>query len=334
MASENNKGKKGTSRLRPVWVVLIALVVLVAGVIVVVNLPRGSVQTADVSVIGMDTQIQTIEETVAVEQTTVKIDMESCSGVVGTKFIVTATVTPANTEKALQWKSNDDKIMKVSSDGIVEITGVGTAALTATVGDVSDSIIVEGLADDEAKSSLNLPNVADAGSAAGAPTEADGGDGTGNGDSSVTASEDADATQAATQPVATTPTVAATAAPTVKATEAVVSNGLRSYDLPEVLVGYGYESNGANVYTYGEADSYAGEVIVQPNLVIIYIKKATEDFSSSIQDVLEDLLPDEHAQAWNNYTMATTDRTFTLEGRTVRIVTAGNGGHSQIVVYN
>ncbi|MDD5872435.1 MAG: hypothetical protein PUD90_03140, partial [Clostridia bacterium] len=58
------------------------------------------------------------------------------------------------------------------------------------------------------------------------------------------------------------------------------------------------------------------------------------DSDSAVQSVLQNLLPDEYTQAWSNYTSATTDRTFILEGRTVRIVTAGNGGHSQIVVYN
>ncbi len=38
---------------------------------------------------------------------------------------------------------------------------------------------------------------------------------------------------------------------------------------------------------------------------------------------------------WNNYLSAsTTDRTFTVDGRMVRIVVATGGGHSQIVIYN
>ena len=73
---------------------------------------------------------------------------------------------------------------------------------------------------------------------------------------------------------------------------------------------------------------------MQPDVSIIYIKKNSADYESAVQSVLQNLLPDEYTQAWSNYTSAATDRTFTLEGRTVRIVTAGNGGHSQIVVYN
>ena len=114
----------------------------------------------------------------------------------------------------------------------------------------------------------------------------------------------------------------------------VVSRGLRSYQLADVLGGLGFHSTGDNVFVYGDGDDYSGEIIVQPDVSIIYIKKNSADYESAVQSVLQNLLPDEYTQAWSNYTSAATDRTFTLEGRTVRIVTAGNGGHSQIVVYN
>lgn len=333
MHSGNKNNDKKNTRIRPVWYVVFAVIVIAIVFAVVAKWPKHSEGGASVNVVGIETEIKTIEETRAIEKTYVKIDLESCKVVVGTKFIVTATVTPANTEKALQWKTNDEKVFKVSKDGIIEITGEGTAALTATVGDVSDSIIIEGVASADSKSRLDLPGYDEA------VKGTNGDDGQNpqpNKDEQGSNSEQKEtASQGTMIPGQTMPvqTIAPTQSVPVEP-PTVVSRGLRSYDLPEVLADYGYKGTGNNVYTYGEGDSYAGEIIVQPNLTIIYIKKNTGDFENAIQNVLTELLPDDHGQAWGNYVSASTDRTFTLEGRMVRIVTAGNGGHSQIVVYN
>ena len=68
--------------------------------------------------------------------------------------------------------------------------------------------------------------------------------------------------------------------------------------------------------------------------VLSYIKQRNGTFDSRINNVLAQLLPEEHNQVWSNYLSAATDRTFTAEGRRVRIVAATGGGHSQIVIYN
>ena len=67
---------------------------------------------------------------------------------------------------------------------------------------------------------------------------------------------------------------------------------------------------------------------------VIYIKQRSGTFDSMIQSTLSALLPSEAGQVWNNYLSSSSDKTFTVDGRRVRIVTALNGGHSQIVVYN
>ena len=284
MSNKKNSRKSSTNsstmRLRPVWVVVLCIL----AVLLVILLFRACSKTDDdtssnasISVIDMNAGVQTIEETRAVEQTSVKIDIPSCKVVVGEKIYVTATVTPANTDRSLQWKSSDDKVFRVSQDGIVEITGTGT-----------DNTDADSNADND-----------------GQP-------------------------QQETQAAAARPKTTQAAMPSVK----VVSRGLRSYQLADVLGGLGFHSTGDNVFVYGEGDDYSGEIIVQPDVSIIYIKKNSADYESAVQSVLQNLLPDEYTQAWSNYTSAATDRTFTLEGRTVRIVTAGNGGHSQIVVYN
>lgn len=343
LKSQNNKNsetKPGKMRLRPVWAVIFAvlLILIIAALVKHFSGNDDSVNDANIDIIDLNADVQTIEDTRPAAQTVVKIDLQSCRITVGEKIYVTATVTPANTDKSLQWKSSDEKVFKVSPEGILEVVGVGTAALSATVGDVSDAIVIEGVESADSKSQLDLPGYDEVKDKEDdkAPTEpetARDSDGTQQETASYGQPEGQTGQTATQLPLAQT-TQAATLPVTPSSAPQEESRGLRSQQLPEVLGNYGYSPSGDNVYAYGEGDSYSGEIIVQPNLVIIYIKNITPEYSRSIQNVLEELLPDEHEQAWNNYTSATTDRTFTLEGRKVRIVTAGNGGHSQIVVYN
>lgn len=111
-------------------------------------------------------------------------------------------------------------------------------------------------------------------------------------------------------------------------------NGDNSGSISDGLSGIGFTQRYSNVYVCEENDTYYGEIITQPNVTIIYIKQRSGTFDSRIQTVLARLLPDEYGQVWSNYLSANTDRTFTAEGRRVRIVVAPNGGHSQIVIYN
>lgn len=120
-------------------------------------------------------------------------------------------------------------------------------------------------------------------------------------------------------------TVIAAVTPAMVTTAAKISDGLS---------GIGFTQRYSNVYVCEENDTYYGEIITQPNVTIIYIKQRSGTFDSRIQTVLARLLPDEYGQVWSNYLSANTDRTFTAEGRRVRIVVAPNGGHSQIVIYN
>ena len=79
------------------------------------------------------------------EITTVEILMDDTAIPVGTTFMAAAIVEPADTDKALIWTSSNDDVMTVKQDGLVTVKGTGTAALTATVGDVSDAIAIEGI---------------------------------------------------------------------------------------------------------------------------------------------------------------------------------------------
>ena len=110
--------------------------------------------------------------------------------------------------------------------------------------------------------------------------------------------------------------------------------GKTSGDIGEVLNKEGFTQEYSNVYVYTDGGTYYGEIITQPDVSIIYIKQRNDGFDARIKGVLAQLLPESCNQVWNNYVSATTDRTFTVEDRKVRIVTASRGGHSQIVIYN
>ena len=88
------------------------------------------------------------------------------------------------------------------------------------------------------------------------------------------------------------------------------------------------------IYAKLQMNNYYGDIITQSNVTIIYIKKRNSEFDSRINNVIENLIPGNSQMIWNNYLSASTDRTFTVDGRMVRIVVATGGGHSQIVIYN
>lgn len=54
---------------------------------------------------------------------TVEIEFEDSAVLVGTRFKVTAIVTPSDTDKALLWSSSDDSVFSVDENGIVTVKG-------------------------------------------------------------------------------------------------------------------------------------------------------------------------------------------------------------------
>lgn len=251
------------------------------------------------------------------EITTVEILMDDTAIPVGTTFMAAAIVEPADTDKALIWTSSNDDVMTVKQDGLVTVKGTGTAALTATVGDVSDAIAIEGIESAAAGSKNGYTVYTGNGSilkpSSSVPEGSSAGSGSGTGSSySDNGSYSYNST----------------------GNNSTGSDGKTSSDIGEVLNKEGFTQEYSNVYVYTDGGTYYGEIITQPDVSIIYIKQRNEGFDARIKGVLAQLLPESCNQVWNNYVSATTDRTFTVEDRKVRIVTASRGGHSQIVIYN
>ena len=329
-------------------------------------------------------------------ETEVEIEFEDCAVPVGTQLKMTALVVPENTDQALIWSSSDSSVAEIDKDGILTVKAMGTTVVTATVGTVSDSVVIEGIENVAQGSKNNLPvytgttlaknNASGSGSASGSmssggtsagsgsdsgstgtgggqaggswtgsgssgsgsydggsgDSDSDGGDDSGSTDSgsgssggssnggSGTTGGSSGSNSGNNDDSSTNGGNSSNNSNSGSNT----GNGDNSGSISDGLSGIGFTQRYSNVYVCEENDTYYGEIITQPNVTIIYIKQRSGTFDSRIQTVLARLLPDEYGQVWSNYLSDNTDRTFTAEGRRVRIVVAPNGGHSQIVIYN
>lgn len=266
------------------------------------------------------------------EITTVEILMDDTAIPVGTTFMAAAIVEPADTDKALIWTSSNDDVMTVKQDGLVTVKGTGTAALTATVGDVSDAIAIEGIESAAAGSKNGYTVYTGNGSILKPSSSVSAGSSAGSG--SGTGSSYSDNGSYSYNSTGNNSGYSAGTGSSHENSNSTGSDGKTSSDIGEVLNKEGFTQEYSNVYVYTDGGTYYGEIITQPDVSIIYIKQRNEGFDARIKGVLAQLLPESCNQVWNNYVSATTDRTFTVEDRKVRIVTASRGGHSQIVIYN
>lgn len=329
-------------------------------------------------------------------ETEVEIEFEDCAVPVGTQLKMTALVVPENTDQALIWSSSDSSVAEIDKDGIFTVKAVGTTVVTATVGTVSDSVVIEGIENVAQGSKNNLPvytgttlaknNASGSGSASGSTSsggtsagsgsdsgstgtgggqaggswtgsgssgsgsydggsgdsDSDGGDDSGSTDSGSGSSGGSSNGGSGTTGGSSGSNSGNNDGSSTNGGNSSnnsnsgsnTGNGDNSGSISDGLSGIGFTQRYSNVYVCEENDTYYGEIITQPNVTIIYIKQRSGTFDSRIQTVLARLLPDEYGQVWSNYLSANTDRTFTAEGRRVRIVVAPNGGHSQIVIYN
>ena len=329
-------------------------------------------------------------------ETEVEIEFEDCAVPVGTQLKMTALVVPENTDQALIWNSSDSSVAEIDKDGILTVKAVGTTVVTATVGTVSDSVVIEGIENVAQGSKNNLPvytgttlaknNASGSSSASGSTSSggtsagsgsSSGSTGTGggqaggswtdsgssgsgsydggSGDSDSDGGDDSGSTDSGSGSSGGSSnggsgtTGGSSGSNSGNNDDSSTNggnpsnnsnsgsntgNGDNSGSISDGLSGIGFTQRYSNVYVCEENDTYYGEIITQPNVTIIYIKQRSGTFDSRIQTVLARLLPDEYGQVWSNYLSANTDRTFTAEGRRVRIVVAPNGGHSQIVIYN
>ena len=369
MDMQKNNSKKKKKRLKPVPVLVLVTVLIgsiVSLALVFGDKPKKESVNVSISDVGGGTNKSDTNASNYVIQTTVSIDMDSCAIPIGTTLKVTASIDPVETEKTINWSSSDENVFTVDSEGIITIKGKGTSALTATLGSTSDAIVIEGISNDDSAKSLNgLPifNLINSAATSSNGTSSNGASSNGtssNGTSSNGTSSNGTSSNGTSNNSNTVNNTGNTTDPVTNntnntgstnnnagnsgassnpvnsnsGTNSGTNSGLKSTELNGSLSDFGYSKVLSNVFVYQENNTYYGEIVIQSNVTIIYIKQRCEGYDQKIKQVIASLLPIENAQVWSNYISASSDRTFTVEGRMVRIVTAFNGGHSQIVIYN
>ena len=354
---KKNNIKKKKRRLKPVPILVLVTVligIIISLVLVFGEKPKKESVNVSISDAGVGANAVDEKASNTLLDATVSIDMDSCAIPIGTTLKVTASIDPVEVEKTINWSSSDENVFTVDSEGIIIIKGKGTSALTATLGSTSDAIVIEGiLNNDTAKSQNDLPIFNLIASSA---TSSNGtlSNGTSSNGTSISGtsnnSSTVNNTGNTTNPVSNNTNNASGTnntgnngnssnpvnpdSGTNNGTNSGTNSGLKSTELNGSLNEFGYSKVLSNVYVYQENNTYYGEIVIQSNVTIIYIKQRCEGYDMKIKQVIASLLPIENAQVWSNYIAASSDRTFTVEGRMVRIVTAFNGGHSQIVIYN
>ena len=324
--------------------VIILMGIILAAVLAVVliisfNKSDGNEQQADVNVSKINLKpSQAQYEYEVKEGTQIDILFENTAIPVGTSLKVTAIVSPDDNEKSLIWTSSNEQVFSVDKDGVITINGVGTATLTATVGSVSDAVVVEGITKVSQGSSNGFVvytgnnnngkgNTYDSSGEHGQQEDIGTGLGHGqqeNGQKGSASSENSQTGGVTSENNQSVP----------GNTDNSQKGGNSSDDIGSMLSGNGFEQTVSNVYVCRQDGVYYGEIVTQSNVTIIYIKQRSAAFDNRIQSVIENLLPGNSAYVWNSYVSASTDRTFTVDNRMVRIVVATGGGHSQIVIYN
>lgn len=369
-------------RIKPVPVIILGVVTvaIIAGIGIFAigntsDKQQNSSATVSVSKKNLKDSNSTSTEPVKAA-TTVEIQWEDSAVPVGTSFKVTAIVTPQDTEHALVWSSGNQDVCTIDSEGVVTVRSAGNAAITATVGTVSDSVIIQGIDSVSAGSDRGLP-VYTGDSYVSAGQNNGGSNDNSNGNTSTGDSQSGVSSGGSQQGQRSNGSIGVSSginsSSNISDDNSDISDdnnggssdngsdngynyntdngsydnnnggydnnsgshdGASSSDIAGYLPQIGYTQRMSNVYVCEDGDTYYGEIIIQPNVTIIYIKQRSGTFDSMIQSTLSALLPSEAGQVWNNYLSSSSDKTFTVDGRRVRIVTALNGGHSQIVVYN
>ena len=342
--------KNNKLKIKPIWIGVAAVALTAAIVLIIVAVTGSSdkdTEKVNVNLNNVDLNNGAGGASVGnKEKTTVEIQMTDSAVLVGKRFKMVAVVTPANTEQALVWSVSDDNILEVTNDGVVTVKAVGTATVSATVGDVTDAVIIEGIAriEDGSKNKFPIYTLADNAVSGDESTGSNGGNGsagssnsgsTGSaGSNGGSGSSNSGSAGSSNSGSAGSSNSESTGSNGGSGSSNSGSTGSNSESIGGQLPGMGFDQTYSNVYVCNENGTYCGEIITQPDVTIIYIKERSGAFDSKIKNVLMTMLPKEYNQVWNNYISAATDRTFTVEDRKVRIVAAVNGGHSQIVIYN
>ena len=153
--------KNNKLKIKPIWIGVAAVALTAAIVLIIVAVTGSSdkdTEKVNVNLNNVDLNNGAGGASVGnKEKTTVEIQMTDSAVLVGKRFKMVAVVTPATHRAGFVWSVSDDNILEVTNDGVVIVKAVGTATVSATVGDVTDAVIIEGIAQIEDGSKNKFP---------------------------------------------------------------------------------------------------------------------------------------------------------------------------------
>lgn len=287
----------------------------------------------------------------------IRIDLEDCNLYVGNILRLRCVSQPEEYAGSVIWSSSDENIVSVNGKGDIIVRAEGTAAITATCGLLSDSVIIKAVSRESQNYDNELPvyDVNPGGEIVVVQTAASGNNngqehnpqqGNDPGPEPVTVpqggSPETSGSQVQLPPATTeaqgsvTPSVpdnqGGNGDPAVKPTEAATEAGLTDRIAADITDA-GFSRYLEDTYIYTENGYYLGEIIVDDSLVHIYVMTRTTAFDTALKRVIMSILPTEYENVFAQLISAEKDRTFSADGYRVRIVAPTGGGHAQLIIY-
>lgn len=290
-----------------------------------------------------------------------KINATDCTLYVGDMVKLTCSSYPESYSLGVNWKSSDTSVLTVTYDGMVTAIKTGMAAITATNGVLSHSIIIQVIEEDEDVPddfpifNPETPGVVPDETASGntGNTQPDTGvtepskepettkpsqENTSAHENQTTGIENTTADEPQTTPSEelTTPPEEETTTDNNEVTSEVIpeettidAREFILYSLPEV----GFTNYINDTFVYKEDGNYLGQAIVEHEFTQIYVMTRTTGFDAQIKEFLKNFFPKGYATVFNKFTNATSDTTFYADGYKVRAITSPGGGHRQLIIY-
>lgn len=281
-----------------------------------------------------------------------QINAKDCAIYKGDVIQLTCSSNPVEYASGVNWNSSDTSVVTVTFDGTVTAMGEGVAAVTATHGVLSSSIIIKVINEEEATDeefpyyepvapstpAVTKPANPTTKPSEGATTKPVVKPSEGATTKPVVKPSEEETTKPTVKPTeptteppttqpATKPSEEATTAQ--KETESLSVKDLVMNSLPE----YGFGVYTEDSFVFKEDGNYLGQVIVGHGFTQIYVMTRTTNFDKQLKDFLSVVLPTGYTKAFNNMMNATNDMTFNTDGYKVRVVASPNGGHTQLIIY-
>lgn len=286
----------------------------------------------------------------------ISINLEDCNLYVGNILRLSCSSSPAEYADRVIWSSSDENIVSVNGKGDIIVRAEGSAAITATCGLLSDSVIIKavGRGSDNYDKDLPVYDINKDGEIVVIQTAASG-DGSGQeqktqpgnvpgpepatvpqGGNQETQGSQEQPTATAAPQVPVVPSVSPTQGgndnPVINPTETEAGEELTA-KLVSDITDAGFSRYLEDTYIYIEDSNYLGEIIVGESFVQIYVMTRTTSFDTALKKVIMSLLTTEYENVFAQLISAEADRTFSADGYKVRIVAPAGGGHAQLIIY-